>query len=61
MTEIIEVELTEQEEADRAASHEAFLASLEEAETREAAKLSAVAKLAKLGLTEDEAKAIVGL
>lgn len=30
-------------------------------EAKEAAKVSAVAKLAKLGLTEDEAKAIVGI
>jgi len=61
MTEIIEVELTEEQEADRAAQQEIFLSQQADIETREAAKVSAVVKLAKLGLTEDEAKAIVGI
>lgn len=61
MTEIIVVELTPEQEAEREASHQEFLALQESLEAKEAAKLSAVAKLAKLGLTEDEAKAIVGI
>lgn len=61
MTEIIEIQLTEQEEAERVEAHNRFLAALAEFETKEEAKTSAVAKLAKLGLTEDEAKAIVGI
>lgn len=61
MTEIIYVELTPEQEADRATIHEEFLAREAAFEAKEAAKLSAVAKLAKLGLTEDEAKAIVGI
>lgn len=61
MTEIIEIELTEEQEADRAALHESSKLEQAEIEAKEAAKLSAVAKLAKLGLTEDEAKAIVGI
>lgn len=43
------------------AKNEAFLAELEKAnKAREEAKASALAKLAALGLTEEEAKAIVG-
>lgn len=61
MTEVIEIQLTEQDEADRVEAHERFLTSLAEQEAKEAAKVSAVTKLAKLGLTEDEAKAIVGI
>lgn len=58
------VELTDEEiaqmEADRAAA-EAQRAELEAAEAaKAAAKASALAKLASLGLTEDEAKAIAG-
>ena len=60
-TEIIYVELTPEQEAEREAAYEEFLAQQEALEAREAAKISAVAKLQKLGLTEDEAKAIVGL
>ena len=60
-TEIIYVELTPEQEADRAAIHEEFLAREAALEAKEAAKVSAVAKLENLGLTEDEAKAIVGL
>ncbi len=61
MTEIIEITLTEEQELARAKDHEEFLVRQAEQEAKEAAKLSAVAKLAKLGLTEDEAKAIVGI
>lgn len=58
------VELTDEEiaqmEADRAAA-EAQRAEAEAAEAAKAqAKASALAKLAALGLTEDEAKAIAG-
>lgn len=60
-TEIIYVELTPEQEADRAAAHEEFLAQQAAMEAKEEAKTSAVSKLEKLGLTEDEAKAIVGL
>jgi hypothetical protein len=50
------------------ANYEADIASIEtrvaekeaEAQAKEEAKASALAKLAKLGLTEDEVKAIVG-
>ena len=60
----IVVELTAEEisqlEADRAAA-EAQRAEQEAAEAaKAAAKASALAKLASLGLTEDEAKAIAG-
>lgn len=60
-TEIIYVELTPEEIAEREASHQEFLAREAALEAREEAKVSAVAKLAKLGLTEEEAKAIVGI
>ena len=61
MTEIIYVELTPEQEANREAIHKEFLAREAAIEAKEEAKVSAVAKLEKLGLTEDEAKAIVGL
>ena len=47
-------------EADRAAAEAARLAAEEEAATKAAAKASALAKLAALGLTEEEAAAIAG-
>ena len=58
------IELTDEEiaqaEADRVA-YEAEMAARQAAEeTKAAAKASALAKLAALGLTEDEAKAIAG-
>lgn len=61
MIEIIEVELTPEEIADRENLQRELDAKQAEFEAKEAAKVSAVAKLAKLGLTEDEAKAIVGI
>jgi hypothetical protein len=42
-------------DAERAHKHDAAVAA------KEAAKLSAVTKLAALGLTEDEAKALLGV
>lgn len=58
-----EVELTEEEIAQREADAEAFAeyqATVEaEAAAKEAAKASAVAKLAKLGLTEAEISALI--
>jgi sugar-specific transcriptional regulator TrmB len=44
-----------EQDADRIAAANARIAN------REAAKLSAVSKLAALGLTEDEAKALLGV
>lgn len=59
-----EVELTAEEiaqrEADAAAYAEAEAARVAEAEAKAAAKASALAKLAELGLTEEEAAAIAG-
>jgi hypothetical protein len=59
------VPLTEEEEADRAsvtAQSEAERVAAGAAEiARATAKESALAKLAKLGLTEEEAKAVIGL
>lgn len=49
-----------QREADRAAAEAAQLAAEEEAAAKAAAKASALAKLAALGLTEEEAAAIAG-
>ena len=40
---------------------ETYLLQQQEIATREATKQSALAKLALLGLTEDEAKAVIGL
>lgn len=59
------VELTEEEIAEREA-HAAEMAQQEAdriaaAEAKEAAKASAIAKLAALGLTEEEAAAIAGV
>ena len=48
-----------QREADAAAFAEAEAARLAEAEAAAAAKASALSKLAALGLTEEEAKALV--
>ena len=47
-------------EADAAAAEAARLAAEEEAAAKAAAKASALAKLAALGLTEEEAQAIAG-
>jgi hypothetical protein len=59
-----EVELTAEEiaqrEADAIAYAEAESARVAEAEAKAAAKASALAKLAELGLTEEEASAIAG-
>ena len=49
-----------QRELDRIAAEEAEAARVEEENAKIAAKESALAKLAALGLTEEEAKAIVG-
>lgn len=58
------VELTDEEivelEASSAIAHAKYLEDKAAEETRLAAKASALAKLAALGLTEDEAKAIAG-
>ena len=61
MIEFIKEELTSEQILDQDKAQEAFLAQQAAMEAKEAAKVSAVAKLAKLGLTEDEAKAIVGI
>jgi hypothetical protein len=59
-----EVELTAEEiaqrEADAKAFAEAEAARVAETEAKAAAKASALAKLAELGLTEEEASAIAG-
>lgn len=59
-----EVELTAEEIAQREADNAALMARLEEREAEEQAKAeaktSALAKLAALGLTEEEANAIAG-
>lgn len=59
-----EVELTAEEiaqrEADTAAYAEAEAARKAEEDAKAAAKASALAKLAELGLTEEEASAIAG-
>ena len=59
-----EVELTAEEiaqrEADAAAFAEAEAARIAAEEAKAAAKASALAKLAELGLTEEEAAAIAG-
>jgi hypothetical protein len=57
-------EMTKQEEKDFIAWQQAQAIQADvlkaEQEAKQAAKLSAIAKLAALGLTEDEAKAIIG-
>ena len=59
------IELTEEEIAEREASAAAAAQQeadrLAEIEAKEAAKASAIAKLAALGLTEEEAAAIAGV
>lgn len=50
----------EQRELDRIAAEEAEAARVAEEEAKIAAKQSALQKLAALGLTEEEAQAIVG-
>lgn len=50
-----------QRELDRIAFEEAETARVLEEESRESAKQSALLKLTSLGLTENEAKAIVGI
>lgn len=58
------IELTDEEiaqlEADRVAAEAERITRQAAEEAKAAAKASALAKLAALGLTEDEAKAIVG-
>jgi hypothetical protein len=61
MTEFIEIPLTQEQEDERKVLEKEWLAKQEAFQAREQAKLSAIDKLAKLGLTEEEAKAIVGL
>lgn len=62
--EVIERPLTESElqqlEADAAASAAAEAERIAQEEARNAAKQSAIAKLTALGLTEEEALAIIG-
>lgn len=61
---VTEVALTAEEIAQREAEAAAFAAAEAERiaaeETKEAAKASALAKLAALGLTEDETAALIG-
>ena len=54
-------EETEEERAEREMLHQEALKLLNEEAERQAAKESALAKLAKLGLTEEEARAVIGL
>jgi hypothetical protein len=61
MTEFIEIPLTQEQEDERKVLEKEWLVKQEAFQAREQAKLSAIDKLAKLGLTEEEAKAIVGL
>ena len=58
--EVIERDATADELAAQKNLHDEFLANEAIKENRHAAKDSAIAKLAALGLTEDEAKAIIG-
>jgi uncharacterized protein YaaR (DUF327 family) len=58
--EVIERDATAEEIAAQKNLHDEFLANEAIKEGRQAAKDSAIAKLASLGLTEDEAKAIIG-
>jgi hypothetical protein len=60
MTEFIEIPLTAEEEADRAKLHQEFLKQQEDYAAQEAVKETAYVKLKKLGLTEDEVKAVIG-
>lgn len=59
--ESFEEELTDQEIADIEAVEAQRLVSEAIEQTKREAKESAIAKLSELGLTEDEAKAILGL
>lgn len=65
MDEIIEITtrgtLTEFEVSEMESKAGKTISEIEGVATREAAKQSALAKLAKLGLTEEEAKAVIGL
>jgi len=54
-------EETEEEIAERELLHQEALRLLNEETERQAAKESALVKLAKLGLTEEEARAVIGL
>jgi len=54
-------EETNEERAERELLHQEALKLLNEETERQAAKESALAKLANLGLTEEEAKAVIGL
>jgi hypothetical protein len=61
MTKIIKINLTKEQELEReqwAIEEEEYYRTQQ---AKENAKLSAIEKLSKLGLTEEEAKAIVGL
>ena len=58
--ETIEREATPAELAAQKNLHDEFLANEAIKQNRQSAKDSAIAKLAALGLTEDEAKAIIG-
>jgi hypothetical protein len=56
------IELTDTEIAEREAEHQAQIEAKEQAETERATKLaSAINKLKALGLTETEAKIIIGI
>lgn len=61
MTEIIERPMTPEEEAERAAMAVRFADEMKAEAAKVAAKDSALKKLAKLGLTEAEAKAVIGI
>lgn len=61
VTPIYLVELTQQELDERAQWEEEAQAATELEVAKEQAKQSALAKLALLGLTEEEAKAVIGL
>jgi len=54
-------EETEEEIAERELLHQEALKLLNEETERQSAKESALSKLAKLGLTEEEARAVIGL
>jgi hypothetical protein len=58
--EVIERDVTVEEIAAQAEAHQAFLVIESTRENIQSAKDSAIAKLAALGLTEDEARAIIG-
>lgn len=61
MTEIIERPMTPEEEAERAAWAIQIAEQKKIDLAKNAAKESALKKLAKLGLTEAEAKAVIGI